>query len=58
MRVFKATGSRYRFNIVWGGGGVYILIGVTEKRQESEINTIVWVFQLLLAGIVVSKKKQ
>ena len=34
------------------GEGVYILSGVTEKRQESEINTIVWVFQLLLAGIV------
>ena len=35
-----------------GGGRVYVLSGVTEKRQESEINTIVWVFQLLLAGIV------
>ena len=35
-----------------GGEGVYILSGVTEKRQESEINTIVWVFQLLLAGTV------
>ena len=51
MRVFKATGLRYRINIVSGGEGVYILSGVTEKRQESEINTIVWVFQLLLAGI-------
>ena len=52
MRVFKATGLRYRINIVSGGDGVYILSGVKEKRQESEINTIVWVFQLLLAGIV------
>ena len=33
-------------------GGVYFLSGVKEKRQESEINTIVWVLQLLLAGIV------
>ena len=52
MRVYKATGFRYRINIVWEGKGVYILSGVTKKRQESEINTIVWVFQLLLAGIV------
>ena len=55
MRVYKASGSRYRINIVsggGGGGGVYILNGVTEKRQKSDINTIVWVFQLLLAGIV------
>ena len=52
MRVFKATGLRYRINIVSGGEWVYILSGVTEKRQESEVNTIVWVFQLLLAGIV------
>ena len=52
MRVFKATGLRYRINIVSGGEGVYILSGVKEKRQESEINTSVWVFQLLLAGIV------
>ena len=52
MRCFKATGLCYRINIVSGGEGVYILCGVTEKRQESEINTIVWVFQLLLAGIV------
>ena len=54
MRVFKATGLRYRINIVSGGEGVYILSGVKEKRQESEINTSVWVFQLLLAGIVSS----
>ena len=52
MRVFRATGLLYRINIVSGGEGVYILSGVKEKRQESEINTIVWVFQLLLAGIV------
>ena len=52
MRVFKATGLRYPINIVSGGEGVYILSGVKEKRQESEIDTIVWVFQLLLAGIV------
>ena len=52
MRVFKATGLRYRINIVSGGKGVYILSGVKEKRQESEISIIVWVFQLLLAGIV------
>ena len=51
-RVFKATGLRYRINIVSGGGeGVYILNSVKEKRQDSEINTLVWVFQLLLAGI-------
>ena len=50
---FKATGSRYRINIVSEGEGVYISSGVKEKRQESEISTIVWVFQLLLAGIVV-----
>ena len=42
MRVFKATGLRYRINIVSGGEGVYILSGVKEKRQESEIYTIVW----------------
>ena len=54
MGVFKATGLRYRINIVSGGKGVYILSGVKEKRQESEINTIVLVFQLLLAGIVSS----
>ena len=54
MRVFKATGLRYRINIVSGGEGVYILSGVKEKRQESEIDTIVWVFQLLLAGIEVT----
>ena len=48
MRVFKATGLRYPINIVSGGEGVYILSGVKEKRQESEIDTIVWVFQLLL----------
>ena len=55
MRVYKATGSCYRINIVCvcGGGGVYILSGVTEKRRESKINPIVWVFQLLLAGIIV-----
>ena len=42
MGVFKGTGSRYRINIVSGGGeGVYILSGVKEKRQESEINAIV-----------------
>ena len=35
-----------------GGRGVYILNDVTEKRQESEINRNVWVFQLLLAGMV------
>ena len=52
MHVFKATGLRYRINIVSGGEGVYILSGVKEKRQESEISTLVWVFQLLLAGIV------
>ena len=52
MHVFKATGLRYRINIVSGGGGVYILNCVKEKLQESEIDTIVWVFQLLLAGIV------
>ena len=43
MRVFKATGLRYRINIVSGGEGVYILSGVKEKRQESEIYTIVCV---------------
>ena len=53
-RVFKATGLCYRINIVSGGEGVYILSGVKEKRQESEISTIVWVFQLLLAGIVIN----
>ena len=59
MRVFTATGLRYRINIVSGGGeGVYILSGVQEKRQESEISTIVWVFQLLLAGIVVANIDQ
>ena len=52
MRVFKATGLRYRINIVSGGEEVYILSGVKEKRQESEISTIVRVFQLLLAGII------
>ena len=52
MRVFKATGLRYPINIVSGGEGVYILSGVKEKRQESEIDTLVWVFHLLLAGIV------
>ena len=52
MCVFKATGPRYRINIVSGGEGVYILSSVKEKRQESEIDTTVWVFQLLLAGIV------
>ena len=52
MRLFKATGLRYPINIVSGGEGVYILSGVKEKRQEWEIDTIVWVFQLLLAGIV------
>ena len=52
MRVFKATGLRYPINIVSGEEGVYILSGVKEKRQESEIDTLVWVFQLLLAGIV------
>ena len=55
MRVFKATGLRYPINIVSGGEGVYILSGVKEKRQESEIDTIVWVFQLLLAGIEASQ---
>ena len=52
MRVYKATGSRYRINIVSRGEGVYILSGVKEKRQESEFSTIVWEFQLLLADIV------
>ena len=52
MSVFKAIGLRYRINIFSGGEGVYILSGVKEKRQESQISTIVWVFQLLLAGIV------
>ena len=37
------------------GEGVYILIRVTEKWQESEINITVWVFQLLLAGIVAAQ---
>ena len=36
------------------GEGVYILVGIREKQQESEIQTIVWVFELLLAGIVQS----
>ena len=55
MSGFKAIGLRYRINIVSGGGrGVYILSGVKYKRQESEISTIVWVFQLLVAGIVAS----
>ena len=58
MRVFKATGFRYRFNIVSGVEGVYTLSGIKEKRQESEINTIVWVFKLLLAGIVVSLNRK
>ena len=40
MRVYKATGSRYRINILGGGKGVYIFNGVTEKPQESEINSI------------------
>ena len=39
------------------GEGVYILSGIKEKRQESEISTIVWVFQLLLAAIVVNCAK-
>ena len=52
MRVFKATGLRYRINIVSGGGG-----GLHFKLCQGEaagvgIDTIVWVFQLLLAGIV------
>ena len=51
---------------LYEGEGVYILIGVTEKRGEavnilsgvmekqhaSKFNTIVWVLHLLLAGIV------
>ena len=43
-------------NVVKGGGGrgVSILIGIMEKRQELEAQTIVWVFQLLLAAIVPS----
>ena len=36
-----------------GGQATYILSGVMEKRQESEIKTIVSVFHLHLAGIVV-----
>ena len=36
--------------------GVYILTGVTERRQESESHTIERVFQLLLAGIVPRKE--
>ena len=35
-----------------GGGGGCIIIGAMEKWQEWGIKTIVWVFQLLLAGIV------
>ena len=52
MRAFKATGLPYRLNIVSGVAEVYILSGIKEKRQGSEISTIVWEFQLLLAGIV------
>ena len=39
MRVFKATGLLYRINIVSGGEEVYILSGIKEKRQESDIRT-------------------
>ena len=35
-----------------GGEGVYIITGIKEKWQEPEIQTIVWVFQLILAGFV------
>ena len=52
MHVFKATGLCYRINSASGGKGVYVLSGVKETLQELEINTTVWVFQLLLAGIV------
>ena len=58
MRVLKATDSRYRINIVSGGKGLYILIGVTEKQQGLEIHTIVWVFQLLFAGIVYLRRNK
>ena len=36
------------------GEGVYILNRATEKRQKSGIQRIVWLFQLLLAGVVVN----
>ena len=39
-----------------GGERIYILSGVKEKPQDSEISTIVWVIQLLLAGIVAYDK--
>ena len=48
----KLLVSAIESTLFQGGEGVYTLSGVTEKWQESEINTIVWVFQLLLAGIV------
>ena len=44
--------SKAKRDACFRGEGVYISSGVKEMRQESEINTIVWVFQLLLAGIV------
>ena len=53
MRVFKATGLRYRINIVSGGGG-----GLHFKWCQGEAAGVgnlykCVVFQLLLAGIVV-----
>ena len=53
MSVYIAMGFSYRINIVWGGGGVFILIPATGKEQESEIPKNAGVFQVLLAGIVV-----
>ena len=52
MLAFKATWSPLSNQHCFRGEGVYTLSGVKEKQQESEINTIVLVFQLLLAGIV------
>ena len=34
------------------GENVHFFIGVTEKRQELEFHKDVWVFQVLLVGIV------
>ena len=39
------------------GEGVFILIAATGKEQESEIYKNVWMFQILLAGIVGTEKK-
>ena len=48
-------GFGYQLDIVYERKGVYILISVTEKLQESKIHAIVCVLQLLLASIVVGK---